>query len=94
MRLKVAENGAAFAIGQKLFRFCLSWQSYIVAEYLAQLPIFAPVKSPLDLGCSPMDFRSVKTFEEQAGRLYDCTLTASSLLNDYLVETFFNMPQE
>ena len=46
--------------------------------------LFAPEKSIPGLGNPAMDFRSSKTVEKQAGRLEERTLTASSLLNDYL----------
>jgi predicted transposase YbfD/YdcC len=46
--------------------------------------LFAPEAPLPGLGCPPMDFRSVKTVEKQAGRLEVRTITVSSLLNDYL----------
>jgi predicted transposase YbfD/YdcC len=46
--------------------------------------LFAPEKSRPGFGCPPMDFRSEKTTEKQAGRIEERTLTTSSLLNDYL----------
>lgn len=45
---------------------------------------FAPEKSRPGMGCPPMDFRSAKTLDKQAGRLEERTLTVSSMLNDYL----------
>jgi len=46
--------------------------------------LFAPEQILPGLGCPPMDFRSAKSIEKQAGRLEERTLTVSSLLNDYL----------
>lgn len=46
--------------------------------------LFAPERPRPGFGCPPMDFRSAKTIEKQAGRLEERTLTTSSLLNDYL----------
>jgi len=46
--------------------------------------LFAPEAPLPGLGCPPMDFRSAKTVEKQAGRLEERTITVSSLLNDYL----------
>lgn len=46
--------------------------------------LFAPERPRPGFGCPPMDFRSAKTTEKQAGRLEERTLTTSSLLNDYL----------
>lgn len=46
--------------------------------------LFAPEQTLPGLGCPPMDFRSAKSIEKQAGRLEERTLTVSSLLNDYL----------
>lgn len=46
--------------------------------------LFAPEQPRPGFGCPPMDFRSAKTTEKQAGRLEERTLTVSSLLNDYL----------
>lgn len=46
--------------------------------------LFAPEKSVPGLGCPPMDFRSAKTVEKQAGRIEERRITTSSLLNDYL----------
>jgi predicted transposase YbfD/YdcC len=46
--------------------------------------LFAPEHPRPGFGCPPMDFRSAKTTEKQAGRLEERTLTVSSLLNDYL----------
>lgn len=46
--------------------------------------LFAPEQPRSGLGCPPMDFRSAKSVEKQAGRLEERTLTTSSMLNDYL----------
>ena len=46
--------------------------------------LFAPEPARPGFGCPPMDFRSDKTTEKQAGRIEERTLTTSSLLNDYL----------
>lgn len=46
--------------------------------------LFAPEAPLPGLGCPPMDFRSAKNVEKQAGRLEVRTMTVSSLLNDYL----------
>ena len=46
--------------------------------------LFAPEKPRPGFGCPPMDFRSEKTTEKQAGRIEERTITTSSLLNDYL----------
>ncbi|MBA3072780.1 MAG: ISAs1 family transposase [Anaerolineae bacterium] len=46
--------------------------------------LFAPEQPRPGFGCPPMDFRSAKTTEKQAGRLEERTITVSSLLNDYL----------
>jgi len=46
--------------------------------------LFAPEMPRPGFGCPPMDFRSEKTTEKQAGRIEERTLTTSSLLNDYL----------
>jgi len=46
--------------------------------------LFAPEQPRPGFGCPPMDFRSAKTTEKQAGRIEERTLTTSSLLNDYL----------
>ena len=46
--------------------------------------LFAPEHALPGLGCPPMDFRSAKTVEKQAGRLEERTITVSSMLNDYL----------
>lgn len=45
--------------------------------------LFAPEKLRPGFGCPPMDFRSAKTMEKQAGRIEEHTLTTSSLWNDY-----------
>jgi DDE_Tnp_1-associated/Transposase DDE domain len=47
--------------------------------------LFAPEQSRPGFGCPPMDFGSAKTIEKQAGRLEECKITVSKLLNDYLV---------
>jgi predicted transposase YbfD/YdcC len=46
--------------------------------------LFAPEQPRPGFGCPPMDFRSEKTIEKQAGRIEERTITVSSLLNDYL----------
>lgn len=46
--------------------------------------LFAPERPRPGFGCPPMDFRSEKTTDKQAGRIETRTLTTSSLLNDYL----------
>lgn len=46
--------------------------------------LFAPEQPLPGLGCPPMDFRSAKTVEKQAGRLEERTITTSDMLNDYL----------
>lgn len=46
--------------------------------------LFAPERPRPGFGCPPLDFRSEKTTEKQAGRIEERTLTTSSLLNDYL----------
>jgi len=46
--------------------------------------LFAPEQPRPGFGCPPMDFRSAKTTEKQAGRVEERTITVSSLLNDYL----------
>lgn len=46
--------------------------------------LFAPEQPRPGFGCPPMDFRSEKTTEKQAGRIEVRTITVSSLLNDYL----------
>ena len=46
--------------------------------------LFAPEAPLPGLGCPPMDFRSAKTVEKQAGRLEERTITVSSMLNGYL----------
>lgn len=46
--------------------------------------LFTPQKSLPGLGCPPMDFRSAKTIEKQAGRLEERKITVSEMLNDYL----------
>jgi len=46
--------------------------------------LFAPEQPRPGFGCPPMDFRSEKTTEKQAGRIEERTITVSSLLNDYL----------
>lgn len=46
--------------------------------------LFAPEKSIPGTGCPPMDFRSAKSVNKQAGRLEERTITVSSMLNDYL----------
>ena len=46
--------------------------------------LFAPEKSRPGFGCPPMDFRTAKTTEKQAGRIEERTILVSSLLNDYL----------
>lgn len=46
--------------------------------------LFTPEKPRPGFGCPPMDFRTAKTTEKQAGRIEERTLTTSSLLNDYL----------
>lgn len=46
--------------------------------------LFAPEQPRPGFGCPPMDFRSDKTTEKQAGRIEERTITVSSLLNDYL----------
>lgn len=46
--------------------------------------LFTPEHPRPGFGSPPMDFRTAKTTEKQAGRLEERTLTTSSLLNDYL----------
>ncbi len=46
--------------------------------------LFAPEKPLPAMGHPPMDFRSATTVEKSRGRLEERTLTASSLLNEYL----------
>jgi predicted transposase YbfD/YdcC len=46
--------------------------------------LFAPEKPVPGLGCPAMDFRCAKTVDKAHGRLEERSLTASSLLNDYL----------
>jgi predicted transposase YbfD/YdcC len=43
--------------------------------------LFAPEQPRPGFGCPPMDFRSAKTTEKQAGRIEERTITVSSLLN-------------
>ncbi len=46
--------------------------------------LFAPEKSIPGQGCPPMDFKSDKTVDKQAGRLEERRLTMSNMLKDYL----------
>lgn len=46
--------------------------------------LFAPEQPLPGLGCPPMDFRTAKTVDKQAGRLEERTISVSSMLNDYL----------
>lgn len=46
--------------------------------------LFAPEQPVAGLGCPPLDFRSAKTVEKQAGRIEERQITVSSLLNEYL----------
>lgn len=46
--------------------------------------LFAPEQPLPGQGCPPMDFRSAKSVDKQAGRLEERTITTSSMLNDYL----------
>ena len=46
--------------------------------------LFSPDLPQPGQGCPPMDFRSYKTVDKQAGRLEERTITVSSMLNDYL----------
>lgn len=46
--------------------------------------LFAPEQPRPGFGCPPMDFRSEKTVEKQAGRIEERTLTTSSMMNEYL----------
>ena len=46
--------------------------------------LFAPEKPIPGMGCPPLDFRSAKTTDKSRGRIEECTITVSNLLNDYL----------
>lgn len=54
------------------------------ATRLALEQLFAPVKPIPGWGTPPTDFRIAQTVNKTHGRLEERTLTASSLLNDYL----------